>query len=86
MAPMFPFFLTNLLMGLTTIRAASFYLTSQIGMLLGTIVYVNAGSKLAMVDTLSGIMSPPVILSLALLGLTPLIAKYLLGVINRVRA
>tara|TARA_X000001036_G_scaffold291273_1_gene270662 strand:- start:194 stop:376 length:183 start_codon:yes stop_codon:yes gene_type:complete len=58
---------------------------SQIGMLLGTIVYVNAGSQLAMVDTPSGIMSPSVILSLALLGVSPIIAKYLLGVINRVR-
>ncbi len=54
-------------------------------MLLGTIVYVNAGSQLAMVDTPSGIMSPSVILSLALLGVSPIIAKYLLGVINRVR-
>ena len=82
---MFPFFLTNLLMGLTTIRATSFYFMSQIGMFLGTIVYVNAGSQLAMVDTPSGIMSPSVILSLALLGVSPIIAKYLLGVINRVR-
>ena len=83
MVPLFPFFAVNLLMGLTTIRAASFYIVSQIGMLLGTVVYVNAGSQLATINNLSGIVSPKVVLSLACVGLSPLVAKYVLFVIKR---
>lgn len=83
MVPLFPFFAVNLLMGLTTIRAASFYIVSQIGMLLGTVVYVNAGSQLATINNLSGIVSPKVVLSLACVGLSPLVAKYVLSVIKR---
>ena len=65
------------------IRAASFYIVSQIGMLLGTVVYVNAGSQLATINNLSGIVSPKVVLSLACVGLSPLVAKYVLFVIKR---
>ena len=83
MVPLFPFFAVNLLMGLTTIRATSFYIVSQIGMLLGTVVYVNAGSQLATINNLSGIVSPNVVLSLACVGLSPLVAKYVLSVIKR---
>lgn len=75
--PVFPFFLINLLMGLTPIRTGAFYLISQIGMLPGTAVYLNAGTQLAGIDTLSGIISLPVLLSFALLGLFPLIVKKL---------
>jgi uncharacterized membrane protein YdjX (TVP38/TMEM64 family) len=83
MVPLFPFFVVNLLMGLTNIRATSFYIVSQIGMLLGTVVYVNAGSQLATVSSLSGIISPPVILSLACVGVSPIVAKFVLSVIKK---
>ena len=73
--PLFPFFLINLAMGLTHIRVLTFYGVSQLGMLLGTIVYVNAGTQLARIDKLADVASPGVLASLALLGLFPLIAK-----------
>ncbi len=82
LVPVFPFFLINLLMGLTPIRAATFYWVSQVGMLAGTLVYVNAGTQLAQIDSLAGILSPTLLLSFALLGLFPLIAKKLLAVIK----
>jgi len=75
LAPVFPFFLVNLLMALTPMRAASFYLTSQIGMLPGTFVYVNAGTQLAQLRGLGGILSPPLLGSLLLLALFPWLAK-----------
>ncbi len=75
LAPVFPFFLVNLLMALTPMRAASFYLTSQIGMLPGTLVYVNAGTQLAQLRGLGGILSPPLLGSLLLLALFPWLAK-----------
>jgi pyruvate/2-oxoglutarate dehydrogenase complex dihydrolipoamide dehydrogenase (E3) component/uncharacterized membrane protein YdjX (TVP38/TMEM64 family) len=73
--PLFPFFLINLAMGLTHIRVLTFYWVSQLGMLMGTLVYVNAGTQLARIDKLSDVASPGVLASLALLGLFPLIAK-----------
>ncbi len=73
--PLFPFFLINLAMGLTQIRVSTFYWVSQLGMLLGTVVYVNAGTQLARIDQLSDVASPGVLVSLALLGLFPLLAK-----------
>ena len=73
--PLFPFFLINLAMGLTSIRALMFYGVSQLGMLPGTLVYVNAGTQLARIDKLGDVASPGVLASLALLGLFPLIAK-----------
>ena len=75
LVPIFPFFLINLLMGLTQIHTRTFYWVSQLGMLAGTIVYVNAGTQLARIDSLSDIISPGVLLSFALLGAFPLIAK-----------
>ncbi|EME0892201.1 TVP38/TMEM64 family protein [Vibrio parahaemolyticus] len=80
--PVFPFFLINLLMGLTPMSIARFYLTSQIGMLPGTAVYLNAGTQLATIDSLSGIVSPTVLASFALLGLFPILVKW---VMNKVR-
>ena len=77
--PIFPFLLINLLMGITPIRAWKFYLVSQVGMLPGTIVYVNAGTQLAAMESPYGIFSPEVLLSFALLGLFPLLAKKLLN-------
>jgi len=75
LVPAFPFFMINLLMGLTPIRTWTFYWVSQVGMLAGTVVYVNAGTQLAGIGSLSGILSPALIGSFALLGIFPLIAK-----------
>ncbi|MDO8261741.1 MAG: TVP38/TMEM64 family protein [Gallionella sp.] len=75
LVPLFPFFLINLLMGLTQIPTRTFYWVSQLGMLAGTMVYVNAGTQLAHIESLSDIMSAQVLLSFALLGVFPLIAK-----------
>lgn len=77
--PVFPFFLINLLMGLTPLATVRFYLVSQLGMLPGTAVYLNAGTQLAQIDSLSGIVSPSVLASFALLGLFPVIAKWVMG-------
>ena len=77
--PAVPFFIINLVMGLTPMKAIPFFLVSQIGMLAGTIVYVNAGTQLAQIDSLKGILSPGLIFSFVLLGLFPLLAKKLLG-------
>lgn len=85
LVPIFPFFVINLLMGLTAIRAVTFYWVSQLGMLPGTLVYVNAGTQLGELETLSGILSPDVLLSFALLGLFPLIAKRLIGAVKKRR-
>ncbi len=85
LVPVFPFFLINLLMGLTPIKATTFYWVSQLGMLAGTLVYVNAGTQLAQLDSLSGILSPSLLLSFALLGMFPLIAKKVLAVIKAKR-
>jgi dihydrolipoamide dehydrogenase len=75
LVPAVPFFVVNLAMGLTPIRPWTFYWVSQIGMLAGTLVYVNAGTQLARIDTLSGIASPGLLGSLVLLGLLPLATR-----------
>lgn len=75
LVPVFPFFIINLLMGLTTMRAVTFYWVSQVGMLAGTVVYVNAGTQLARIDSLSGILSPALLASFAVLGVFPLAAR-----------
>ena len=75
MVPVFPFFLINLLLGLTAMRARTFYWVSQLGMLAGTLVFVNAGTQLAQLKSLSGILSPGLLLSFALLGVFPMIAN-----------
>ncbi|MBU1193352.1 MAG: VTT domain-containing protein [Proteobacteria bacterium] len=76
--PVIPFFIINLVMGLTPIRLWTFYWVSQIGMLPGTAIFVNAGSQIAQIDSLSGIVSGQIIFSLALLGIFPLVTKKLL--------
>ena len=75
--PLFPFFMINLAMGVTPIRTWHYFIVSQIGMLPGTLVYVNAGTQLAELSSLSGILSPALLGSFALLGLFPLAAKKL---------
>jgi pyruvate/2-oxoglutarate dehydrogenase complex dihydrolipoamide dehydrogenase (E3) component/uncharacterized membrane protein YdjX (TVP38/TMEM64 family) len=82
LVPIFPFFLVNLAMGLTAIRVTTFYWVSQLGMLPGTIVYVNAGTQLAQIKTLSDVASPALLGSFALLGIFPLLAKFFLNRIN----
>lgn len=83
--PVFPFFLVNLLMGLTPLKTRTYYLVSQVGMLAGTVVYLNAGTQLASIESLSGIVSAPVLISFALLGIFPMIAKYIINLVNRRR-
>ena len=80
--PIFPFFVINLVMGLTPIKTVQFFFVSQIGMLAGTIVYVNAGSQLASITSLSGILSPTLLASFALLGVFPLLAKKIIDFIK----
>lgn len=73
--PIFPFFLVNLLMGLTPIRVSTYYWVSQLGMLPGTFVYVLAGSELANLTSTGNILSPGLMLALTLLGLMPMLLK-----------
>jgi uncharacterized membrane protein YdjX (TVP38/TMEM64 family) len=77
--PVLPFWLVNLAMGLTNMPLLTFYWVSQVGMLAGTFIYVNAGTELAQIDSLQGILNPMLILSLVILGLFPLIVKKLLS-------
>ena len=77
--PAVPFFVINLVMGLTPMKAITFYGVSQLGMLAGTIVFVNAGTQLAQLDSLSGILSPEIIFSFVLLGIFPFLARKLVG-------
>jgi pyruvate/2-oxoglutarate dehydrogenase complex dihydrolipoamide dehydrogenase (E3) component/uncharacterized membrane protein YdjX (TVP38/TMEM64 family) len=79
LVPIFPFFLINLLMGLTPIKTFTYYWVSQLGMLAGTVVYINAGTQLAGIESLGGILSLPLLLSFALLGVFPLLAKKITG-------
>jgi uncharacterized membrane protein YdjX (TVP38/TMEM64 family) len=78
LVPIFPFFVINLVMGLTGMRLITFYWVSQLGMLAGTMVYVNAGKELAKIESLSGILSPGLIISFVILGLFPITVKKLL--------
>jgi len=77
-APVFPYVLVNLIMGLTPVKTRTFYAVSQLGMLPGTVLYVNAGTQLAAIQSVAGILSPALIGSLALLGIFPLVARHVL--------
>ena len=83
LVPAFPFFVINLVMGLTPIKTWTFYWVSQVGMLAGTLVYVNAGTEIAKIESLRGILSPGLVISFTLLGIFPLIAKW---IVNTVKA
>ncbi len=83
MIPYIPFFAINLVMGLTRIRTVTFMWVSQIGMLLGTVVYVNAGTQLAAVDNVKDLLSPVLLISFLLLAIVPWIAKAIIGAIQR---
>lgn len=86
LVPVFPFFLVNLLFGLTRMKTLTYAWVSQLGMLAGTIVYVNAGTQLAAIESLSGILSPGMIASFALLGLFPLLSRKLIDIFNANKA
>ncbi len=81
--PIVPFFIINLVMGLTKMKAITFYWVSQLGMLAGTAVYVNAGTQLGKLDSLKGILSPGLIGSFVLLGLFPLIARKIVEAVQK---
>jgi dihydrolipoamide dehydrogenase len=83
LVPAFPFFAINLLMGLTSIPVLTFFFVSQVGMLAGTFVFVNAGTQLAQIDSLGGILSPGLIGSFVLLGVFPLIAKKIVDAVKQ---
>lgn len=83
LVPVVPFFIINLVMGLTPIKARTFYWVSQVGMLAGTAVYVNAGTQLGQIDSLGGLLSPELLGAFVLLGLFPWIAK---AIMNRLQA
>jgi len=85
LVPLFPFFIINLVMGVTSIRTWTFYWVSQVGMLIGTAVYVNAGTQLVEINQLSDIVSGELILSFVLLGIFPLLAKFILNVLQKRR-
>lgn len=81
--PLFPFFVINLVMGLTRMRLTTFYWVSQVGMLPGTAVFVNAGRELAELQALGDILSPSLLASFALIGLFPWLAKWLVALVKR---
>jgi len=83
--PVVPFFVINMVMGLTPLRTSTFYWVSQLGMLPGTLVYVNAGSELAKIESLGDILSPTLIGSFVLLGIFPLLVKKLISIIETKR-
>ncbi|KPA14119.1 pyridine nucleotide-disulfide oxidoreductase [Candidatus Magnetomorum sp. HK-1] len=80
--PVFPFFVINLVMGLTSIRVLTFYIVSQLGMLPGTAIFVNAGTQIGQLSSTKGILSPSLILSFILLGIFPWIAKFLVSYVK----
>ena len=82
LVPAFPFFVINLVMGLTPMRTLTFAWVSQVGMLPGTVVYVNAGTQLGRIESLQGILSPTLIGSFVLLGVFPLLAKWIVAAVQ----
>jgi uncharacterized membrane protein YdjX (TVP38/TMEM64 family) len=83
--PVFPFFVINLLMGLTRIRTWTFFWVSQLGMLAATIVFVNAGTQISRIESTSGLLSPALIASFVALALFPWVAKAIVGFVKRRR-
>ena len=85
LVPIFPFFVINVLMALTALKTWTFYWVSQLGMLLGTVIYVNAGTQLATLNSTGDILSIDLIISLCVIGLLPITAKLFIGLIRRKR-
>ena len=86
LVPLFPFFVINLVMGLTKMKAWTYYWVSQLGMFLATAVYVNAGTQLAQVERLGDVVSADLLGALVLLGIVPIVAKLILGFLKKRRA
>ena len=84
--PIFPFFLINVVMGLTPMRAWTFFFVSQLGMLLGTIIYVNTGRELSRIESLQDILSPSLLLAFTLLGIFPLLSRRVFNFFQRRKA
>jgi uncharacterized membrane protein YdjX (TVP38/TMEM64 family) len=84
--PLFPFFVVNLVMGLTRIKTSTFYWVSQVGMLPATIVFVNAGTQISQIESTAGLLSPMLIGSFVLLGCFPWIARGLVGMAQKFNA
>ncbi len=85
LVPLFPFFVINLVMGLTPMRTWTYYWVSQVGMLAGTAVFVNAGTQLGQIESLGGILSPGLLFSFVLLGVFPLLARKGVDVVHKRR-
>ena len=83
--PVFPFFVINLLMGLTRIKTRTFFWVSQLGMLPATIVFVNAGTQISRIESTAGLLSPTLIASFVALALFPWAAKAIVAVVKRSR-
>ncbi|WP_397580009.1 TVP38/TMEM64 family protein [Sphingorhabdus sp.] len=83
--PVFPFFVINLLMGLTRIKTRTFFWVSQLGMLPATIVFVNAGTQISRIETTSGLLSPTLIASFVALAFFPWAAKAIVALVKRSR-
>jgi len=83
LSPIFPFFIINLVFGLTKMKTMTFYMISQIGMLIGTVIFVNVGVQLSKINSMSDILSFNLILSFILIGLVPLIIKKLIQIIKK---
>ena len=83
--PVFPFFVINLLMGLTRIKTRTFFWVSQLGMLPATVVFVNAGTQISRIDTTAGLLSPTLIASFVALALFPWVAKGIVALVKRSR-
>ena len=86
LVPAFPFFVINLVMGLTSIKLKTFYWVSQLGMLAGTVVYVNAGTQLAQIESASGIFTFELLISFVLLGFLPFVGKKIVSILNNRKA
>lgn len=86
LVPLFPFFMVNLLMGLTPIKTRTYYLATQTGMLAANLVFINAGTQLAKIDSLSAIISPAVLASFGMLGLFPWFARKIANSMGQRRA
>ncbi|WP_423909441.1 TVP38/TMEM64 family protein [Candidatus Spongiihabitans sp.] len=82
LVPVIPFFAINLLMGLTSIKTVTYFFASLLGMAPGSMVFVNAGTQLAKIDSLKGLLSPGLIASFVLLAIFPYLAKYVLTLIK----
>jgi uncharacterized membrane protein YdjX (TVP38/TMEM64 family) len=83
--PVFPFFVINLLMGLTRIKTRTFFWVSQLGMLPATIVFVNAGTQISRIESTAGLLSPTLIASFVALALFPWAAKAIVALVTRSR-